>query len=390
MLLYIIIGLVSAVVSFVTSRVLLKLAHKYKIYPGIRERDVHSTPIPRLGGIAIVLGLLVGIGVAGLLPKFAPVFIDPLPIIGLTIAVLLMTVVGVLDDLFDLDWMLKLGAQLLSAGIIAWFGIQIVSLPFQQILLLSPGMSLVITVIGVVLVMNAINFIDGLDGLVAGVTLIAGAVFFIYSYLLATGPGHTLYFNLASMLTAVLCGSIIGFLPINWHPAKMFMGDSGALVIGLIMAASSISVTGQVDPAIIMPGQLIPAFIPLAMPLAVLVIPLVDFIWAVTRRVTAGRSPFAADRKHLHHRLLDMGHTHFQAVLILYAWTAVVAIGVFLFMFVPARVAVIVLVVGLITTTVLTILPLGRKSPSGDPLDIEDDFASSPKNDSDTTTKDRR
>ncbi len=126
------------------------------------------------------------------------------------------------------------------------------------------------------------------------------------------------------------------------------------------------------------------------MPLAVLVIPLVDFIWAVTRRVTAGRSPFAADRKHLHHRLLDMGHTHFQAVLILYAWTAVVAIGVFLFMFVPARVAVIVLVVGLITTTVLTILPLGRKPPSGDPLDIEDDFASSPKNDSDTTTKDRR
>ncbi|PTW91451.1 UDP-GlcNAc:undecaprenyl-phosphate GlcNAc-1-phosphate transferase [Microbacteriaceae bacterium MWH-Ta3] len=362
MLLYILVGLVAAAVSFLASRYLLKLAHKYRIYPGIRERDVHSTPTPRLGGIAIVLGLGVGITVASLIPKFAPVFVDPMPVIGLAIAVLLMTVIGVLDDLYDLDWLLKLGAQLLSAGILAWFGIQIVSLPFDQILLLSPGMSLVITVIGVVLVMNAINFIDGLDGLVAGVTLIAGAVFFIYSYLLATGPGHTLYFNFASLLTAVLCGSIIGFLPVNWYPAKMFMGDSGALVIGLVMAASSISVTGQVDPAEIMPGQLVPAFIPLALPLAVLIIPLVDFVWAVTRRVTAGRSPFAADRKHLHHRLLDLGHTHFQAVLILYAWTLVVAVGVLLFMFVPASTAIIVLVLGLIVTTILTILPLRNRS----------------------------
>ena len=143
----------------------------------------------------------------------------------------------------------------------------------------------------------------------------------------------------------------------------MFMGDSGALVIGLVLAASTISVTGQVDPTRIDPGQFVPAFIPLALPLAVLVVPLVDFILAVTRRILSGRSPFAADRKHLHHRLLDMGHTHFQAVLILYAWTIVVAVGALLFMFVDAIVATGIVSAGLIVTTILTIAPLGRDKP---------------------------
>jgi len=195
------------------------------------------------------------------------------------------------------------------------------------------------------------------------VSLIAGTVFFIYSYILAIGPGHQNYFNLATLLTASLCGALIGFLPVNWHPAKMFMGDSGALVIGLIMAGSTISVTGQIDPATVDPKQFYPAFIPLAIPLAVLLIPLVDFGLAVTRRLINGKSPFTADRKHLHHRLLDMGHTHFQAVLILYAWTAVAAVGTLMFMFVRIRVAIAILAIGFIVTAILTVAPLGRKKP---------------------------
>ena len=360
---YALIGLVAAAISFGGSQLLLKLSHRFKIYPGIRDRDVHTTPTPRLGGVAIVLGLGGALTVAAFLPVFDKVFVNPMPVIGIAIAIVLMAVVGIIDDLVDLNWLVKLGAQLIAAGVLAWSGIQIVSLPFGGIALLSPTMSLVLTVFAVVLVMNAINFIDGLDGLVAGVTLIAGSVFFIYSHLLATGPGQTSYFNLATLLTAALCGALIGFLPVNWHPAKMFMGDSGALVIGLVLAASTISVTGQVDPTRIDPGQLVPAFIPLALPLAVLVVPLVDFVLAVSRRIINGRSPFSADRKHLHHRLLDMGHTHFQAVLILYAWTLVVAVGALSFMFIDAPLAAGMVVVGLVVTTVLTIAPLGRKKP---------------------------
>jgi len=370
---YLIIGLVSAIISFVGSHLLLRLSHRFKIYPVIRDRDVHTTPTPRLGGVAIVLGLGAALVVAANLPVFAPVFVNIMPIIGIGIGIVLMAVVGVIDDLVDLNWLVKLGAQLIAAGVLAWSGVQIVSLPFSGILLLSPTMSLVLTVFAVVLVMNAINFIDGLDGLVAGVTLIAGSVFFIYSYVLATGPGETSFFNLSTLLTAALCGALIGFLPVNWHPAKMFMGDSGALVIGLVLAASTISVTGQVDPTRIDPGQLVPAFIPLALPLAVLVVPLVDFVLAVTRRILNGRSPFSADRKHLHHRLLDMGHTHFQAVLILYAWTIVAAVGALLFMFVDAIVATGIVGAGLIVTTILTIAPLGRVKPINLFGDIQED-----------------
>lgn len=360
---YALIGLISAVISFVGSQVLLRLSHRFRIYPGIRDRDVHTTPTPRLGGVAIVLGLAAGLIVAAFLPVFGKIYVDPLPVIGIGIGIALMSIVGVIDDVIDLNWLVKLAAQIIAAGVLAWSGIQIVSLPFGTIALLSPTMSLVLTVISVVLVMNAINFIDGLDGLVAGVTLIAGSVFFLYSYYLATGPGQTNYFNLSTLLTAALSGALIGFLPVNWHPAKMFMGDSGALVIGLVLSASTISVTSQVDPTRIDPGQFVPAFIPLVLPLAVLVVPLVDFALAVTRRIINGRSPFAADRKHLHHRLLDMGHTHFQAVLILYAWTLVVAVGALLFMFVDWPVATGIMVLGLIVTTVLTIAPLGRQKP---------------------------
>jgi UDP-GlcNAc:undecaprenyl-phosphate GlcNAc-1-phosphate transferase len=358
---YIYVGLISAIVSFAASQLMLRLSHKFKIYPGIRERDVHTTPTPRLGGIAIVLGVGAAFALATVLPAFDRVFFDPLPVIGMSIAIALMAIVGILDDLFDIDWLTKLGAQLIAAGVMAWSGIQIVSLPFGGIILLSPTMSLILTVFAVVLVMNAINFIDGLDGLVAGVSLIAGTVFFIYSYILAIGPGHQNYFNLATLLTASLCGALIGFLPVNAYPAKMFMGDSGALVIGLIMAGSTISVTGQVDPGTVDPKQFIPAFIPLLIPFAVLLIPLLDFVMAVTRRLINGKSPFAADRKHLHHRLLDMGHSHLRAVLILYAWTTVASVGALLFMFVRSSVAAGIVLAGFIVTTFLTLAPLARK-----------------------------
>lgn len=359
---YLLVAIIAALVSFGASWGVLRLSHRFKLYPGIRERDVHTIPTPRLGGIAIVVGIVVALVIASQISWFRLVFADPFPIIAIVAAAVVMLVIGVIDDLWDLDWMTKLAGQLLVAGFLAWSSLQIVSLPIgpdSGITILSPTMSLIITVLAVVLVMNAVNFIDGLDGLVAGVTIIAGTVFFIYSYLLSIDTAQTA-FNLASLVMAVLLGATAGFLPFNWHPAKIFMGDGGALVVGMLMAVSTISVTGQIDPGIDR-SQLVPAFIPLVLPFAVLVVPLLDFGLAVLRRLRAGKSPFTADRKHLHHRLLDMGHSHFHAVLIFYGWTAVVAVGALLFLFMAWWWALTAMVLGLIVCTIVTLAPLSRR-----------------------------
>lgn len=368
---YVLVAFIAFVVSFGASWAVLRLSHRFKLYPGIRDRDIHSTPTPRLGGIAIVVGLLVALGVASQISWFRLVYADPFPLLGIVAGALVMLVIGVIDDLYDLDWLTKLAGQLLVGGFLAWAGVQIVSLPIGGITILSPTISLIITVLAVVLVMNAVNFIDGLDGLVAGVTLLAGSVFFIYSYLLAINTSQTA-FNLASLIMAALLGATAGFLPFNWHPAKIFMGDGGALVVGLLLAVSTVTVTGQIDPAAVDANQLLPAFIPILLPFAVLVVPLVDFGLAVLRRLRAGKSPFSADRKHLHHRLLDMGHSHLQAVLIFYAWTTVVAVGTLLFMFVPWGWALAGIVVGLVACLVLTLAPLtGSKRATLDSCDAD-------------------
>ena len=358
----------ATVVSFLVSVVLWRVGRKWSVYRDIRSRDVHKTPTPRLGGLALFVSLVAATAVASQVSWFDEVFADPSNVWALLGAAAIVVGIGFVDDIVELDWLTKLAGQILAAGLVAWQGVQIVSIPIGGLTLFSPTLSLVLTVLAIVLVMNAVNFIDGLDGLVAGVTLIASGVFFVYSFLLATGEADTPYFNYASLFTAILLGAILGFVPLNWHPAKLFLGDSGSLLVGLIMATTAISVTGQIDPATVSASQLLPAFIPLLLPLAVLIVPLLDFALAVLRRLRAGMSPFEADRQHLHHRLLDMGHTHLQAVLILYAWTSVLAVGTLLFLFVDWYIAVGLIVVGLIGSTVVTLSPDNRDVD--DPLAI--------------------
>ena len=371
MTLFILLALVSAVVTFGLSIVVYKLSHRFRLYPKIRERDVHTRPTPRLGGIAMFLGILVAFGVAYLVSsQFAPlrlVFSNPQQILAILGGALLIVLLGVADDIWDLDWMTKLAGQFIAAGLVAWQGVQIYSLPIGGLTVGSGWMSIVITVMAIVIVMNMINFIDGLDGLVAGVALIANGVFFLYSYLLVRDTSPTNYFNLASLIAAILVGACLGFLPLNWHPAKLFMGDAGALLVGLLMATSAIAITGQIDPTAVNRSQLFPAFIPILLPFAILIIPLLDFGLAVFRRVRAGKSPFSADRKHLHHRLLDMGHSHLHAVLIFYGWTAAVSIGCLLYFVLPVYFqlptwyATIFLVIALFFCTVVTLAPLSRR-----------------------------
>jgi len=357
---YALVLITATVVSYLVSILLWKVGGRWVKQRDIRDRDVHQTPTPRLGGLAIFVSMLAATAVASQVGWFDEVFDNPRDVYALLGAAAIVVAIGFVDDLIDLDWLTKLAGQILAAGLVAWQGVQIVSIPIGGLTLFSPTLSLVLTVLAIVLVMNAVNFIDGLDGLVAGVTLIASGVFFIYSFLLATGEADTPYFNYASLFTAILLGGMLGFVPINWHPAKLFLGDSGSLLVGLIMATTAISVTGQIDPATVSASQLLPAFIPMLLPLAVLIVPLLDFLLAVLRRLRAGMSPFEADRQHLHHRLLDMGHTHLQAVLILYAWTAVLAVGTLLFLFVDWYLAIGIIAMGLIGSTVITLSPDNR------------------------------
>ncbi|PZQ91839.1 MAG: undecaprenyl-phosphate alpha-N-acetylglucosaminyl 1-phosphate transferase [Leifsonia xyli] len=369
---------IAAIVSFAFSMVIWKLSTRYRLYPKIRERDVHTRPTPRLGGAAMFLGVVAAFGIGSLFPPLAIVYSQPSHIWGLLGSALMIVLIGVADDIWDLDWLTKLAGQMLAAALLAWSGIQFLSFPLPKlfggddssqsvIVQLAPWQSLVITVIVIVLVMNAINFIDGLDGLVAGVAIIANGVFSVYVFFVSSGPtGQNDYFNFAQLISAVLIGACLGFLPLNWRPARLFMGDSGALLVGLLMAASTIAVTGQIDPdrveeTVGSARQLFPALIPLLLPFAILVVPLLDFGLAVARRLRAGKSPFSADRKHLHHRLLDMGHSHLHAVLILYGWTAAASIGMLLFLFIDTWWAALVTVLGLVLCTIVTLAPLSRR-----------------------------
>lgn len=375
---YIVTAGIAGLVSYSFSLIIWKLSTRFRLYPKIRARDVHTRPTPRLGGVAMFLGVVVAFAVGSFLPPLAIVYSQPAHIWGLLGSALMIVLIGVADDIWDLDWLTKLAGQLLAAALLAWSGIQFLSFPLPKlfgagdgsrsvIVTLAPWQSLVITVIVIVLVMNAINFIDGLDGLVSGVAIIANGVFSVYVFAISSGPtGQSDYFNLAQLISAVLIGACVGFLPLNWHPARLFMGDAGALLVGLLMAASTIAVTGQIDPnrleeTVGSARQLFPALIPLLLPFAILVVPLLDFGLAIIRRLRAGKSPFTADRKHLHHRLLDMGHSHLHAVLILYAWTGAASIGMLLFLFIDTWWAALATVLGLVVCTIVTLAPLSRR-----------------------------
>jgi UDP-GlcNAc:undecaprenyl-phosphate GlcNAc-1-phosphate transferase len=353
---------IAASVTAVASYAVLRISRRFGLAPEVRARDVHSTPTPRLGGIAMLIGLLAAFGIASTQQAFESLFTDGAQVWALLGACAIVAVVGILDDLLDLDWMIKLAAQLAATGLLAWNGVQIVSLPFGDTLIVgSPVVNFVITVFLMTLVMNAVNFVDGLDGLVAGVAIIANSLFFIYTLLLSEQMGQVDSVTFASLIAAIVVGICAGFLPFNWHRARMFMGDTGALLVGLLMATSTVSVTGQLNPALLDQKLVLAAYIPIILPIAVLALPLADFSLAVIRRLKAGKSPFTADRLHLHHRLLDMGHSPVQAVLIFYLGTAVLSVAVLLvFTMQSFTLPVIVLVVGGAACAVMLLVPAQR------------------------------
>lgn len=366
---YVLVLLVAAAVTYLATPLARRVAERTGAMTPVRDRDVHSVPTPRLGGLAMLAGLATALVVASTLPFFSRVFDSAQSPWAILAAGALIAVVGAVDDVVQLDALTKLAGQVLAAGLLAWQGVQLVTLPIGGVVLGSGVLFLALTVLVVVVTMNAVNFIDGLDGLAAGVMCVAAGAFFVYTYMLTRQTDRLDYSSLAALVAAITVGCCLGFLPHNVHPARIFMGDSGALLLGLLLAASTVAVTGQVDPAVVSAGQLVPVWFPVVLPAVVLVVPLLDMLLAVTRRVRRGQSPFTADKMHLHHRLLDIGHSHRNAVLIMCLWTAVLSFGTVVTAFVPIRVWLPVWLLVAALSAVLTAGPLRgralrRSSPS--------------------------
>lgn len=361
---YLLLLLIAAAATYLLTPVARWCALRWGAITAVRSRDVHSIPTPRLGGLAMWAGILVGLVMASRLPFLEDVFATPEPIIGIAAAATIVCALGVADDIWDLDWMTKLVGQVLAAFVMASMGVQLYQLPIDGVVLGSERMWLGLTVLVVVVAMNAVNFVDGLDGLAAGLIAIGGAGFFLYSYQLTKEASPGDYSSLATLIVALLVGACVGFLPHNFHPARIFMGDSGSMLIGLVIAAAGIQVTGQIDVAVVNTRTAFPAFLPILLPVAVLLLPLLDMGLAVVRRVGSGKSPFHPDRMHLHHRMLALGHSHRRAVIILYVWTTVFTGAAVALVWLSTTAVLIGLAVGMLTALALTLGPLrGRRSP---------------------------
>ena len=332
---YALVFLVAASVTYLLTVVAREIALRTGAVARVRDRDVHAEPIPYLGGLAMLGGLVAAYVVARELPFLSTsgpfVFRDAGIVL---IAGALICGVGVLDDLFEIDALTKLGGQVLAAGFLIVFGIQYVffPLPDGSQFSLDVSQGALLTVLVVVSTVNAVNFVDGLDGLAAGVVGIGAVAFFVFCYQLSNLNGVSLA-TTGALLSASLAGACAGFLPHNFHPARLFMGDSGSMLIGLVLSASALTLTGQFSGPEISQGaegsraSLLPTLLPLLLPVSILIVPMVDLTLAVVRRTRAGRSPFAPDKQHLHHRLLEIGHSQRRAVFIMWLWAALVAFG---------------------------------------------------------------
>ena len=348
---YLVTLLLAAALCYVITPLIRSLAIKAGAVAHIRVRDIHTTPTPRWGGLAMWLAMGLTFLMVNNLSLVGESFTRET--LGIFLAATLLVGIGLLDDRFELDALTKLAGQALAAGILLLFGIQLLWLPINGVTTLPPSIGQLLTVLIVLVTINAVNFIDGLDGLATGIVAISGASFFAFSYLLAVIYG----FNRAgapSLLTAVLIGVCIGFLPHNTHPARIFMGDSGSMFLGLLLAASAITLTGQIDPNAISAEKLGPTLLPLALPFAVLAIPLFDLFSAIFRRLRAGQSPFTSDKEHLHHRILRAGNSHLRTALIMYLWTATIAFPLVVSAFVNIWIAAIVAALMLAFTVIFS------------------------------------
>jgi UDP-GlcNAc:undecaprenyl-phosphate/decaprenyl-phosphate GlcNAc-1-phosphate transferase len=291
------------------------------------DRRVHPVPTPTAGGVAMYAGFVVALAVSRFQPFFADVNrASPEPLAAL-VTCSMMLLLGLIDDRRGVLWLTKLTGQVFVAGILVLMGVQLAYFVGgfggrdAVVIVLTGDLPAMLTIAWVIVVANAVNLVDGLDGLAAGMVAIAMAAFFVFMVQSTSLFGTA---SQAALLSSITCGICLGFLPWNFHRAKIFMGDSGAMLLGMLVSIATISGVGR-NPYPPSPGDLAVTAIPLLVVALVLFVPFLDVVLAIVRRTRRGVGIGHADKEHLHHRLLEIGHGHRRAVLLMYLWSALIA-----------------------------------------------------------------
>lgn len=324
---YLLLGAIACLVTFAATPLVASIARWRGWLYEPNERTVHTKPMPAIGGVAMYIGFLAAFAAARLMDRFDPLFARNSEPTGVVAAATIIVAVGLFDDVKYLSAPAKVTGTVLAGLALVWFGANMYyfRIPFLDVYFLSDDWIPLITVLWLLGLTQAINLIDGLDGLAAGIVAIAAGAFFLYSQRLADLEllGQP---NFGPMIAIVAVGLCVGFLPHNFNPARIIMGDCGALLLGLLMAVSTSVVGGRADPtdeAFV--GQTFFFLAPLILPLFILGVPVLDLLFAVVRRATRRRALDVADKEHLHHRLMNLGHGHRRSVLILWTWTALLS-----------------------------------------------------------------
>ena len=357
--------LTAAGVTYLITSLIRVFAVKWGAVAVPRTRDVHVIPTPRLGGVGMYFGVVCAIGLAAQLPALNRGFAYTHDMLAVITAGLVIVLVGVIDDRWGLDALTKFVGQLTAAGVLVIMGVSwyLLYVPFADIgtVVLDPLQAGLLTVAITVTTINAMNFVDGLDGLAAGLGLIAAGAVLLFSLGLLHDQGGDVSYYPPALIAAALAGACLGFLPHNFSPARIFMGDSGAMLIGLMLAAASTSASGRVARSAYGPADIFTLLSPLILVAAVMFVPMLDMVMAVIRRTRAGVGFYTPDKMHLHHRLLELGHSQRRVALVIYLWVALLAFSVAACTLVSPRLVLPVSAVGFVLALIATFAPRLRR-----------------------------
>ena len=356
---YLFIGVIAALVTFIATPFVVKLATRMNWVVEPDERRVHKVPTPDVGGIAMFLGFIVALAIAWKMGRFSPVFDNNSEPLGVLLAAIVIFATGLIDDIREISIPAKVTGTVIAGLVLVYFGAMMFyfRVPFLDVFVLSNDWIPLITILWLMGMSQAVNLIDGLDGLAAGIVAIAAASFFLYSRRL-DDLGALAQPNMGPLIAIIALGVCLGFLPHNFNPAKIFMGDSGALFLGLLMAVSTSVVGGRADPnsQTYTPGQTYFFLAPLFIPLFILGVPILDTLFAIIRRAVKRQGVATADKGHLHHRLMNLGHGQRRSVLILWLWTTILSGFVLYPIFTKAQTALIPIGTAAIALSLYTVL----------------------------------
>ncbi|MGO4444044.1 glycosyltransferase family 4 protein [Mycobacterium sp. 2YAF39] len=359
----VLVGLTAAIITYFATGWVRVLARRLGAVAYPRERDVHLQPTPRMGGLAMYIGVVAAVLLASQLPALTRGFVYSSGMPAVVVAGGLIMAIGLIDDRWGLDALTKFAGQITAASVLVTMGVawSVLYIPGVGTIVLDQVSSILLTLALTVAIVNAMNFVDGLDGLAAGLGLITASAICIFSIGLLRDHGGDVLFYPPAVISVVLAGACLGFLPHNFHPAKIFMGDSGSMLIGLMLAAASTTAAGPISQTAYGARDVFALLSPFLLVVAVLFVPALDMLLAIVRRTRAGRSPFSPDKMHLHHRLLQIGHTHRRVVLLVYLWVGIVALGAASTIFFDPRYTGAVMLAAILVAIVVTLIPLLRR-----------------------------